>query len=179
MSRVGLKTIVLPDKVEVAVSESSLTFKGPKGSVATPLPKGITAKVDGRNMSFERGSNSGPVRALHGLTRALAANAVSGVTSGFEKRLEIVGVGFRAQVQGRKVVFSIGYSHPVEFHMPEGIDIAIEDQTKVVVKGIDRQAVGQVAAQIRGLRPPDAYKGKGIRHAGEVIRLKPGKAGSK
>lgn len=179
MSRVGLKTIVLPDKVEVSVGESSLTFKGPKGTVATPLPKGITAKVEGRNMKFERGSNEGPVRALHGLARALAANAVTGVTTGFERRLEIIGVGFRAQVQGRKVVFNIGYSHPVEFAMPQGIDIAIEEQTKVVVKGTDRQAVGQVAAQIRGLRPPDAYKGKGIRHAGEVIRLKPGKAGSK
>jgi large subunit ribosomal protein L6 len=179
MSRVGLKTIVLPDKVEVSVGETSLTFKGPKGSHATPLPKGIAAKVDGRNLKFERASDSGPVRALHGLARALAANAVTGVTSGFEKRLEIVGVGFRAAVQGRKVVFNIGYSHPVEFSMPQGIDIAIEEQTKVVVRGIDRQAVGQVAAQIRGLRPPDAYKGKGIRHAGEVIRLKPGKAGSK
>ena len=179
MSRVGLKPITLPDKVDVAVGEQALTFKGPKGSVATPLPKGITASVQGREVRFERGSNAGPIRALHGLTRALAANAVTGVTTGFERRLEIVGVGFRAAVQGRKVVFNIGYSHPVEYAMPQGIDIAIEETTKVVVRGTDKQAVGQVAAQIRGLREPDAYKGKGIRYAGEVIRLKAGKAGSK
>lgn len=179
MSRVGLKVIALPDKVDVSVGEGTLTVKGPKGSVTTPVPRGITAKVDGRQVKFERSSDEGPVRALHGLARALAANAVTGVTAGFERRLEIVGVGFRAAVQGRKVTFSIGYSHPVEFAMPQGIDIAIEEQTKVVVRGMDRQAVGQTAAQIRGLRPPDAYKGKGIRYANEVIRLKPGKSGSK
>lgn len=179
MSRVGLKAITLPDKVDVTIGDGTLSVKGPKGSMATPLPRGITATVEGRQVKFARASDAGPVRALHGLARALAANAVTGVTTGFERRLEIVGVGFRAQVQGRKVTFSIGYSHPVEFAMPAGIDIAIEDQTKVVVRGTDKQAVGQVAAQIRGLRPPDAYKGKGIRFAGEVIRLKAGKAGSK
>ncbi len=179
MSRVGTKVITLPEKVDVSVSGGSLTVKGPKGTLVTPVPKGITARVEGRSVKFSRETESGPVRALHGLARALAANAVTGVSTGFERRLEIVGVGFRASVTGRKVQFNIGYSHPVEFVMPAGVDVAIEEQTKVVIRGADRQMVGQTAADIRGLRPPDAYKGKGIRYAGEVIKLKPGKSGTK
>lgn len=179
MSRVGLKPIPVPDKVEVTIGNTGLTIKGPKGTLSTPLPAGIRCKLADRQVRFERDSDSGPTRALHGLARALAANAVTGVTQGFERRLEVIGVGFRASVAGRKVQFNIGYSHPVEFAIPQGVDITIEETTKVVIKGADRQQVGQVAAQIRALRPPDAYKGKGIRHANETIKLKAGKAGSK
>lgn len=179
MSRVGLKPIPVPEKVEVSVGAAGLSVKGPKGILVTPIPAGIRCTVADKLVRFERDSDSGPARALHGLARALAANAVTGVTKGFEKRLEIVGVGYRAALQGRRVQFSIGYSHPVDFNVPPGVEVAIEETTKVVVRGTDRQQVGQVAAQIRALRPPDAYKGKGIRHAGEVIKLKAGKAGSK
>src|SRR5436190_5143207 len=179
MSRVGLKPIVVPDKVEVKVEQASIIVKGPKGTLTTPLPAGIKCTVADKQVRFERSSDSGPDRALHGLARALANNAITGVTQGFERRLEIVGVGFRASVSGRKVQFNIGYSHPVDFAMPQGVDVTIEETTKVVVKGADRQQVGQVAAQIRGLRPPDAYKGKGIRYSDERIVLKAGKAGSK
>ena len=179
MSRVGLKPIPVPEKVDVSVGAAGLVVKGPKGTMTTPIPPGIRCKVADKQVKFERDSDAGRDRALHGLARALAANAITGVTQGFERRLEIVGVGFRAAVQGRKVQFNIGYSHPVDFPIPQGIDIAIEETTKVVVKGTDRQQVGQVAAQIRALRPPDAYKGKGIRFAGETIKLKAGKAGAK
>jgi len=179
MSRVGLKPIALPEKVDVSVVPAGLMIKGPKGSLTTPIPAGIKCSIAAGQVRFERDADDGPTRALHGLARALAANAVTGVTAGFERRLELVGVGFRVSVQGRKVVFNIGYSHPVEFAVPTGVDIAVEETTKVVIRGIDRQAVGQVAAQLRALRPPDAYKGKGIRYAGEVIKLKAGKAGSK
>ena len=179
MSRVGLKPIPVPDKVEVTVGNAAITVKGPKGTLITPLPAGIRCNVADKHVRFERDSDSGPVRALHGLARALAANAVTGVTQGFERRLEIVGVGFRVAVTGRKIVFNIGYSHPVDFAIPQGIEVTIEENTKLVIKGADRQQVGQVAAQLRALRPPDAYKGKGIRYANETIKLKAGKAGSK
>lgn len=179
MSRVGLKPIAVPEKVEVTVVGATLSVKGPKGTLTTPIPPGIRCQVVDKNVRFERDSDSGPARALHGLARALAANAVTGVTQGFVRRLEIVGVGFRAAVTGRKVQFNIGYSHVVEFAIPTGVEVAIEETTKVVIKGADRQQVGQVAAQIRALRPPDAYKGKGIRYAEETIKLKAGKAGSK
>lgn len=179
MSRVGLKPITMPDKVDVQVADGVLTFKGPKGTQTTPVPKGVTAKVENREVRFERDADDGPSRALHGLARALAANAVAGVTTGFERRLEIIGVGFRAATSGPKLTLNIGYSHPVEYLAPEGITLAVEETTKVVVRGSDKQRVGQVAAEIRGLRPPDAYKGKGIRYVGEVIKLKAGKTGSK
>jgi large subunit ribosomal protein L6 len=179
MSRVGLKPIPLPEKVDVQLAEGALTFKGPKGTLTTPIPRGITAKLQDREITFARGADDGPSRALHGLTRALANNALVGVTTGFERRLEIVGVGFRAAVQSKALVLNIGYSHPVEYPIPEGIAVAIEETTKVVIRGNDKQQVGQVAAEIRSLRPPDAYKGKGIRYVGEVIKLKAGKTGSK
>jgi len=179
MSRVGRKPLPVPDKVDVSLNDTTLVVKGPKGTITTPLPRGIKASLENKTITFERGSNDGPLRALHGLARALAANAIHGVTQGFERRLEIVGVGFRAQAAGRKVTFSVGYSHPVEFEMPPGVDITLDDPLKVVVRGVDKQAVGQCAARIREIRPPDAYKGKGIRYAGETIKLKAGKAGSK
>ena len=169
----------MPEKVDVAVGPTELTVKGPKGTLVTPLPRGVRCSIADREIRFARDAEDGPSRALHGLARALVANAITGVTTGFERRLEIIGVGFRAAVQGRKVQFSLGYSHPVEFAMPQGVDVAIENTTQVVVRGIDKQAVGQVAAQIRALRPPDAYKGKGVRYQGEVVKLKAGKTGSK
>lgn len=179
MSRVGLKALVLPDKVTVNVQDGVLTFKGPKGSMTTPVPKGIKAILEDRQLRFERSGDAGPVRAKHGLARALAANAAQGVSTGFERRLEIVGVGYRATAQGKKVQFSLGYSHPIDFDPPDGITVTVEDQGKVVVRGVDKQLVGEVAAQVRGLRPPDPYKGKGVRYSGEVIRLKAGKTGTK
>ena len=179
MSRVGLKTIVLPDKVSVAVAAASLTFKGPKGSVTTPVPKGIKAALADGKLDFQRSDDLGPTRAKHGMTRALAANAALGVSTGFERKLEIIGVGYRATPQGKRIQFSLGYSHPIEFDPPEGITVTIEEGNKVVVRGVDKQAVGQVAARLRGLRPPDPYKGKGIRYLGEVVRLKAGKTGTK
>jgi large subunit ribosomal protein L6 len=179
MSRVGLKPITLPDKVSVDVAHGMLTVKGPKGTVVTPVPGGVRASLEDRTLRFQRENDQGPIRARHGLARALAANAVQGVTSGFERRLEIVGVGFRASVSGRKVQLSLGYSHPVEYVPPDGVTVTIEENNQIVVRGVDKQAVGQVAAHVRGLRPPDAYKGKGIRYAGEAIKLKPGKSGAK
>jgi large subunit ribosomal protein L6 len=165
--------------VDVRVVAGALTIKGPKGALEQPLPRGITAEVDGARVVLKRQDDSKPQRALHGLSRALLANAVTGVTKGFSKELEIHGVGYRAQVDGKAVVFALGYTHPVRFPVPEGIQIAVDKQTRIVVTGIDRQAVGQVAAEIRGLRPPDVYKGKGIRYVNEVVRKKAGKAGAK
>jgi large subunit ribosomal protein L6 len=179
MSRIGLKPITLPDKVSIDVGGAALTVKGPGGTLTTPLPRGIRCTVASGEVKFERSDDSGPMRAKHGMARALAANAVAGVVKPFEKRLEIIGVGFRAQLQGTKVQLSLGFSHPVNFNVPPGVTIAVEDQTKIVVKGSDRQAVGQVAAQIRALRPPDAYKGKGVRYSGETVRLKAGKTAGK
>jgi large subunit ribosomal protein L6 len=179
MSRVGLKAIGLPDKTTVDVGDGVLTIKGPKGTLTTPVQDGITAKVADGALSFERASNDRHQRAFHGLARALAANALEGVSKGFERRLTIIGVGYRAATKGKNVELILGYSHPVIYPMPEGIEITVEENTKLLVKGIDKQAVGQVAAELRALRPPDAYKGKGVRYADEIIRLKAGKAGAR
>jgi large subunit ribosomal protein L6 len=170
---------VIPDKVSVTVGPSSLTVQGPKGVVVTPVPKGVACAVADGKVTFSRSSDEGHLRAKHGMARALAANAIRGVSDGFERRLEIVGVGYRAQPQGGGLQLALGYSHPIEFKAPQGITLAVEEGNKLVVRGVDKQLVGQVAAQIRGLRPPDPYKGKGIRHAGELIRLKAGKTGAK
>ena len=176
MSRVGLKPITVPDKVDVDVSGDALTVKGPKGTLTTPLPSGISASVEDGSLSFARGDDSGPSRSKHGLARALAANAVEGVTKGFERKLEIVGVGYRVAMQGKGIQINVGYSHPVDYAPPAGVDLGV-DGNKIVVSGIDKQAVGQVAAEIRSIRPPDSYKGKGIRYEGELVRLKAGKSG--
>lgn len=175
MSRVGAKPIPLPKGVHVQVGEQ-LEVKGPKGTLRVPLPAGVAARqADGRlEFSREREEQA----ALHGLTRALAANAVHGVSAGFSKELDIVGIGYRAEVKGRVAIFTLGYSHPIEYLMPEGIDIKIDKQTHLIVSGADRQMVGQVAANIRALRPPDPYKNKGIRYTGEQLRKKVGKAGA-
>ncbi len=185
MSRIGRKPIQLPPGVEVTIGPDHLEVKGPKGTLRTPIPPGIRFRVEDGWLKAERESDD--LAAFHGLARALAANAVRGVSEGFSRELDIVGVGYQATVQGRVVVFNLGYSHPIEFPIPEGIEIKVERKSKpiqqyqmsVIVSGIDKQLVGQVAANIRRLRQPDPYKGKGIRYADEVLRLKPGKAGAK
>ncbi|MFN8090651.1 MAG: 50S ribosomal protein L6 [Vicinamibacteria bacterium] len=178
MSRVGRKVIVVPANVKVSVKDTEIEVQGPKGRLTTPVPPGISFALAGTELSCKRSNDERQQRAFHGLARALAQNAIKGVTEGFSKDLDIVGVGFRATVEGKKVVFALGYSHPVEFPIPEGIQIAVDKQTRVTVSGIDRQKVGQVAAEIRGLRKPDPYKQKGIRYVGEVLKKKAGKAGA-
>jgi len=178
MSRVGRKVIAVPKGVQVSISETALEVQGPKGKLTTPVPPGISFALDGAQLTCKRVNDERQQRAFHGMARALANNAIRGVTEGFAKDLDIVGVGYRAQVEGGKVVFALGYSHPVEFPIPEGIKISVEKQTRITVSGIDRQKVGQVAAEIRSLRKPDPYKQKGIRYVGEVLKKKAGKAGA-
>ena len=178
MSRVGRKPIPIPKDVKISLAEGQVSIQGPKGSLVTPVPRGITPKLEGTELVFSRQNDERQQRAFHGLAQALAANAVKGVSVGFSKDLDIVGVGYKAAVEGSKVVFALGYSHPVVYPIPEGIKIAIEKQTRVTISGIDRQKVGQVAAEIRDLRPPDPYKQKGIRYVGEVLKKKAGKAGA-
>ena len=176
MSRIGKKSIQLPDKVKLSVSnEGSLKVEGPKGVLSWILPKQISCKVDGKNVSFDRSTEDRKVRALHGLSRALVNNMVTGVSAGFVKDLEIQGVGFKAAVQGKTLKLNLGFSHDINFPIPEGIKITVADNTKVKVEGIDRHLVGQVAADIRGYYPPEPYKGKGVRYAGEKIIRKEGK----
>ena len=178
MSRVGRKVIPIPKDVKVSIGETAIEVQGPKGKLATPVPPGISFVLAGAELACQRANDERQQRAFHGLARALAQNAIKGVTEGFSKELDIVGVGYKAAVEGSKVVFALGYSHPVEFKIPEGIKIAVDKQTRVTVSGIDRQQVGQVAAEIRGLRKPDPYKQKGIRYVGEVLKKKAGKAGA-
>ena len=179
MSRIGRLPVPIASGVNVVVSGRTVTVKGPKGSLAQDLPGGIDADVADGKIQVKRRDDSKTQRALHGLTRALLNNAVVGVTTGFSKDLEIQGVGYRAQLAGTKVSFTLGYTHAIDFPIPAGIQIAVEKQTKLTVTGIDRQQVGQVAAKIRSLRPPDVYKGKGVRYATEVVRKKAGKTGAK
>jgi large subunit ribosomal protein L6 len=180
MSRVGRKEIPLPKGVEVKHDGNAVTVKGPKGTLSTDLIEGIDVKVENNVVAFTRGNDEGRTRAFHGLMRALVANNVKGVTEGFKRELDIVGVGYRAEVKGREVVFALGYSHPVRFPIPEGIDIVVDAKTgHITITGIDKQKVGQVAAEIRSLREPDPYKGKGIKYSDEVIRRKAGKAAGK
>jgi len=177
MSRIGRKPIPLPQGVKVAIHEHAVDVQGPKGKMTVPLPAGIRFQQQDGAIAALRENDS--QKALHGLARALVANAVFGVTLGFKKELDIVGVGYRAEVKGKTVVFSLGYSHPVEFTIPEGIQIAVEKQTHLTVTGADKGQVGQVAANLRALRPPDPYKQKGIRITGERLKKKAGKAGVK
>jgi large subunit ribosomal protein L6 len=180
MSRIGKKEIPLPKGVEVQQSGDVITVKGPKGSLQTAHVPGITMSVEDNVVKFQRVSDEGRVRAFHGLMRALVANNVKGVSEGFKRELDIIGVGYRAEVKGREVVFALGYSHPVRFPIPDGIDIVVEPKTgHITITGIDKQKVGQVAAEIRSLRAPDPYKGKGIKYSDEVIRRKAGKAAGK
>ena len=180
MSRIGKLPIKIEPAVEVRLADDRVSIKGPKGQLEQPLPTGITAKVEQQTLILARKDDSKRQRALHGLARALLANAVRGVHQGFSRELEIHGVGYRADVSGKTLKLSLGYSHPVEFPLPEGIQVAVEDRnTRIRVSGCDRQQVGQVAADIRALRPPDVYKQKGIRYAGEHLRKKAGKTGAK
>lgn len=174
MSRIGRKPIEVPKGVSVELDRAEVRVKGPKGSLRVPLPAGTRVeKQDGRLLAHRENDEQA---AVHGLLRSLVANAVHGVTQGFEKHLDIVGIGYRAEVKGKTVVFTLGFSHPIEFPIPEGLSIAVEKQTHLVVTGADRQQVGQAAAEIRGLRPPDPYKNKGIRYSGERLKKKVGKA---
>jgi large subunit ribosomal protein L6 len=185
MSRIGKKAITLPKGVTVNISERELEVKGAKGVLKTPVPDGITFKQDGDQLVAERANDQ--LAAQHGLARALANNAIVGVTEGFTRQMDVVGVGYKADVQGRKVVFSLGYSHPIEFPLPEGVDVKTERvatkssiqqyQTTLTLTGIDKQKLGQVAAEMHKLRKPDAYKGKGVRYADVPLKLKPGKTG--
>jgi large subunit ribosomal protein L6 len=178
MSRIGKLPIELESGVEVAVKQSEVSVQGPKGSLAHALPRGITAEVEGQRLVVRRRDDSKSQRALHGLTRSLLANAVHGVAKGFSKQLEIHGVGYTALVSGRSVTFKLGYSHPIVYAVPDGVEVKAE-RNLLTVSGYDRQQVGQVAAEIRDLRRPDVYKLKGIRYVGELLRKKAGKAGAK
>ncbi len=174
MSRIGQKPIEIPAGVTVEMADSAVVVEGPKGNLRVALPPGIRfEKRDGLLVAQLESEEQG---ALQGLARALVANAVRGVTQGFAKHLDVVGIGYRAEVKGRTVVFSLGYSHPIEFAIPEGLTVTIEKQTHLVVSGADKHQVGQTAAEIRDLRPPDPYKNKGIRYTGERLRKKVGKA---
>jgi large subunit ribosomal protein L6 len=177
MSRIGNKLIPVPSGVKVQIKDGSVDVQGPKGKMTVRVPGGIQFEQKDGTLVAKRQSEE--QRALHGLARALVANAVTGVTQGFKKDLDIVGVGYRAEVKGKNVVLALGYSHPVEFPIPEGIQIAVEKQTHMTVSGADKNQVGQVAANLRALRPPDPYKQKGVRITGERLKKKAGKAGAK
>lgn len=175
MSRIGKKLIPLPQTVKVQIGEE-LEVTGPKGKLRVPIPEGVSFRqADGKLEVLRAGDQ---FAALHGLTRALAANAVQGVSTGFTRELDIVGIGYRADVKGKIATFTLGYSHPIEVLLPEGVDLKIDKQTHLVLSGHDKQLIGQVAANIRALRPPDPYKNKGVRYTGEALRKKVGKTGS-
>lgn len=176
MSRVGKNPIALPDGVSVDIQAEHLVVKGGKGELTTPVPEGVSFELADGSLVAKRADDQKRTRAFHGLARALAANAVTGVSEGFKRELEVQGVGYRVQMQGKTLSMQLGFSHPVEFEAPEGIQISTPDQTHITVEGIDKQLVGETAARIRRVRPPDAYKGKGIRYAGEHVRTKVGKA---
>jgi large subunit ribosomal protein L6 len=175
MSRIGKKPIPLPGGVKVQIGEQ-LQVTGPKGTLSVPIPPGISVEQATGKLEIKRTTDDHA--ALHGLTRALAANAVQGVSAGFTRELDIVGIGYRADVKGKIATFNLGYSHPIEFLLPAGVDMKIDKQTHLVLTGFDRQLLGQVAANIRALRKPDPYKNKGIRYTGEVLRKKVGKTGA-
>jgi large subunit ribosomal protein L6 len=177
MSRIGKAPIKVPPGVVVDIKKNRVVVTGPKGELSRSLDRDMKIKLDDNTLTVSRPSDARQHRSRHGLTRTLLANMVTGVSQGFEKELEVVGVGYRAEKSGDKLVLRVGYSHLVEMTPPAGISIDVEGTNKIKVKGIDKEAVGQMAAGIRAVRPPDAYKGKGIRYAGEVVRLKPGKTG--
>ncbi|AFY62225.1 50S ribosomal protein L6 [Synechococcus sp. PCC 6312] len=187
MSRIGKRPIPLPDKVSLALAGQEVTVKGPKGQLSRVLPAEVEVLQEGSTILVSRRNESRPARQRHGLCRTLVANMVEGVAQGFSKRLEIQGIGYRANLQGTKLVLSVGYSHPVEIDPPTGITFELEDNqgkkvtqgTLILVSGIDKEQVGNLAAQIRAVRPPEPYKGKGIRYAGEAVRRKVGKTGKK
>jgi len=185
MSRIGKKLIKVPKGVTVKISDRELEVKGAKGTLKTPVPEGIVFKLEGDELQAERASDN--LAAMHGLARALANNAIVGVTEGFTRQMDVVGVGYKADVQAKKIIFSLGYSHPIDFPLPDGIEAKSERvpskasiqqyQVTLTLSGIDKQKLGQVAAEMHKLRKPDAYKGKGVRYAGVALKLKPGKTG--
>jgi large subunit ribosomal protein L6 len=179
MSRIGKKPIEIPQGVEVKIDGATVHVKGPKGTLDVRLPKGISSELADGTLTMGRENEERETRAFHGLARALVFNAVTGVSTGWSKSLDIIGIGYRAEVQGNAVVFNLGYSHPINYDIPKGISIDVDGKAnRVTVNGIDRQQVGQVAAEIRRLRPPEPYKGKGVRYADERVRTKAGKQGA-
>jgi large subunit ribosomal protein L6 len=179
MSRIGKRPITIPNKVTVEINGQTVVVKGPKGTLERTLPTQVKVEKEGETLQVVRQNESRVARERHGLARTLVANMVEGVSSGFSKRLEIQGVGYRAQAQGSKLTLNVGYSKPVEMAMPKEILVAVENNTQVVISGIDKEVVGNIAAQIRAVRPPEPYKGKGIRYQGEFVRRKAGKTGKK
>jgi large subunit ribosomal protein L6 len=180
MSRIGKRPIPIPDKVTVTINGSQVTVKGPKGTLERTLPDKVIVTQEGNAINVVRQDESRTARERHGLCRTLVSNMVEGVSKGFEKRLDIQGVGYRAQAQGgTKIVLNVGYSKPVEMPMPDGVQVAVENNTQVIVSGINKEDVGNTAAKIRDVRPPEPYKGKGIRYLGELVRRKAGKTGKK
>ena len=177
MSRIGNKVITIPAGVEVNIVDNFATVKGPKGELKQQFDKDMTFNIEGNEITVVRPSDSKRHRTVHGTTRAILANMIEGVSAGFKKELELIGVGYRAQMQGKKLVLSVGYSHPVEFEEIEGIKLGVEGNTKVSIEGINKEVVGQYAAKVRAVRPPEPYKGKGIRYVGEYVRRKEGKTG--
>ena len=178
MSRVGKRLIPIPDGVTVQISQNSVEVKGPKGTLRQSLPPNVCFEMQDGKLQALLTRDGRALSKFHGLGRSLVANAVTGVSQGFKKELDIVGIGYRAEVSGKRVTFSLGYSHPVLFDLPEGIKVEVDNQTHLVVSGADRQKVGQVAADIRSLRKPDPYKQKGIRYTGEILKKKVGKTGA-
>jgi large subunit ribosomal protein L6 len=179
MSRIGKRPIPLPNNVSVSLDGQHVSVKGPKGQLSLSLTEHVTVEQDGDTLLVKRVDESRVARARHGLSRTLVANMVEGVSNGFQKKLEIQGVGYRAQIKGKTLVLNVGYSQPIEVQPPDGIDLAVEANTNVIVSGIDKEIVGNIAAKIRDVRPPEPYKGKGIRYAGEYILRKAGKSGKK
>jgi ribosomal protein L6 len=177
MSRIGNKVITVPAGVEVNIVDNFATVKGPKGELKQQFDKDMTFNIEGSEITVVRPSDSKRHRTVHGTTRAILANMIEGVSTGFKKELELIGVGYRAQMQGKKLVLSVGYSHPVEFEEIDGIKLGVEGNTKVSIEGINKEVVGQYAAKVRAVRPPEPYKGKGIRYVGEYVRRKEGKTG--
>jgi large subunit ribosomal protein L6 len=179
MSRIGKRPIPIPDKVTITLEGQKVSVKGPKGQLSLSLVPEVSIEQEDTTLLVKRRNESRLARQRHGLSRTLVANMVEGVSQGFQKRLEIQGVGYRAQIQGKNLSLSVGYSHPVVIEPPDGIQLAVENNTNVMVSGIDKEIVGNIAASIRAVRPPEPYKGKGIRYSGEVVRRKVGKAGKK
>ena len=179
MSRIGKKPVPIPSNVTVSVDGQTVKVKGPKGELTREVRPEITVRIEGGEILLERQQETTQHRAFHGLTRALIANMVTGVTEGYRKQLEIVGVGYRAEKKGNTLVLTVGYSHQVQYPEPAGVTLSTQSPTVVIIEGIDKQKVGQVAAELRAVRPPEPYKGKGIRYQGEQVRRKAGKAGAK
>ena len=177
MSRIGNKVVVLPAGVEIKPDGNNITVKGPKGELTREFSSDIKMNIEGNEVTFIRPNDSKEMKTIHGTTRANFNNMVVGVSEGFQKALELIGVGYRAQVQGNKLTLNVGYSHPVEMTAPEGVTFEVPANTQVIVKGINKEVVGELAANIRGVRPPEPYKGKGIRYVGEFVRRKEGKTG--